>query len=88
MEEGFPGFAFGAETGKVTMSVGECSALVDGEVGIYRAICCSRSWILASFEVFFGLGFGNEGGGVDSFCPPVSPVVLFNIDHDMIGLPC
>lgn len=35
--------------------------------GRYRAICPSRSWILARFEVFLGFGFGDVGGGVDSF---------------------
>lgn len=35
---------------------------------IYRAICCSRSWICARFEVFLGFGLGACGGGVESLC--------------------
>ena len=38
----------------------------------YRAICCSRSCILARFATFIGLGFGSEGCGVESFCHGVS----------------
>lgn len=42
------------------------------KVGMYRAICCSRSCIFAKFEAFLGFGFGNDGGGVDSFCGDIS----------------
>ncbi len=73
LQEGFPGFAFAAETVGVLL-VNDFLGLSE-EVRIYRAICCSRSCILAKFEAFLGFGFGNEGGGVDSFCGDVS--VLF-----------
>ena len=38
----------------------------------YRAICCSRSCILARLETFIGFGLGNEGSGVESFCGGIS----------------
>lgn len=39
---------------------------------LYRAICCSRSCILARFDKFIGFGLGNEGSGVASFCDGLS----------------
>lgn len=53
--------------------LGALIALSGGSKEItHRAICCSRSWILARFDTFVGFGFGTDGGGSESFCCNIS----------------